>query len=224
MQFEGAADGRIFRNWDLAENYRISRPITAVRSQRRRPSLRCSDAVRRRAGACRAWRIACRSLHVAVSRRSDARPARTAVDESPPPILQWFESSYQTIEQRIADVFMAGYGFVWLPPPFRADQGDFSVGYDVYDRFDLGRPGSPTLYGTEDGLKTLARDAAPRRRSSLHVDFVLNHNGFSNLRHAGLQARPAAIPGFVARRCRTTSTATSTPPSPAATSASGSPA
>jgi hypothetical protein len=28
MQFEGAADGRIFRNWDLAANYRISRDIT----------------------------------------------------------------------------------------------------------------------------------------------------------------------------------------------------
>ena len=25
MQFEGAADGRIYRNWDLASNYRISR-------------------------------------------------------------------------------------------------------------------------------------------------------------------------------------------------------
>ncbi len=28
MQFEGAADGKIFRNWDLAANYRISRAIT----------------------------------------------------------------------------------------------------------------------------------------------------------------------------------------------------
>ena len=36
---------------------------------------------------------------------------------------------------------MAGYGFVWLPPPYRADQGEFSVGYDVYDRFDLGTAG-----------------------------------------------------------------------------------
>lgn len=27
MQFEGSADGRIFRNWDLAENYRISRDV-----------------------------------------------------------------------------------------------------------------------------------------------------------------------------------------------------
>jgi hypothetical protein len=29
MQFEGAADGRMFRNWDLAENYRISPTITS---------------------------------------------------------------------------------------------------------------------------------------------------------------------------------------------------
>jgi hypothetical protein len=28
LQFEGAADGRIFRNWDLASNYRINRTIT----------------------------------------------------------------------------------------------------------------------------------------------------------------------------------------------------
>ena len=28
MQFEGGADGKIFRNWDLAENYRIAPDIT----------------------------------------------------------------------------------------------------------------------------------------------------------------------------------------------------
>jgi hypothetical protein len=30
MQFEGAADGRIFRNWDIAQNYRISPTITSL--------------------------------------------------------------------------------------------------------------------------------------------------------------------------------------------------
>src|SRR5262245_43574131 len=35
-----------------------------------------------------------------------------AVDVSPAPILQWFESTYRTIEERLPDVFMAGYGFV----------------------------------------------------------------------------------------------------------------
>ena len=30
---------------------------------------------------------------------------------------------------------------MWLPPPQRADTGPFSVGYDVFDRFDLGMDG-----------------------------------------------------------------------------------
>jgi hypothetical protein len=117
------------------------------------------------------------------------------VDESAPPILQWFESSYQTIEQRLADVFLAGYGFVWLPPPYRADQGGFSVGYDVYDRFDLGRPGRPTLYGTEEGLTSLGR-MMHRAGLSLHVDFIINHSGFSNLGTPGFRAA-GGYPGLV---------------------------
>jgi hypothetical protein len=116
------------------------------------------------------------------------------VDVSPPPILQWFESSYQTIENRMADVFLAGYGFVWIPPPFRADSGNDSVGYDVYDRFDLGKPGNPTLYGTEDGLKALAR-MTHRAGLDLHIDFIINHNGFSNLGNPGF-AQAGGYPGF----------------------------
>jgi alpha-amylase len=117
-----------------------------------------------------------------------------AMDQSPPPILQWFESSYRTIEERTPDLFLAGYGFVWIPPPFRADQGELSVGYDVYDRFDLGRPERPTLYGTEAGLTALAA-ALHRSGLGLHVDFVLNHNGFSNLGTSGFAAA-GGYPGF----------------------------
>src|SRR5215471_3793145 len=117
-----------------------------------------------------------------------------AQDQSPPPILQWFESSYRTVEERTPDVFLADYGFVWLPPPYRADQGNLSVGYDVYDRFDLGTPDRPTLYGTEDGLKSLAR-TLHRADISLHVDFVINHNGFSNLSTQGF-ARAGGYPGL----------------------------
>src|SRR4051812_28119214 len=43
-----------------------------------------------------------------------------AEDSSPPAILQWFESSYSTIENRTPDLFMAGYGAVYTPPPGRA--------------------------------------------------------------------------------------------------------
>ena len=138
----------------------------------------------------------------------------------PPPILQWFESSYRTVEERTPDLFVAGYGFVWLPPPYRADQGNFSVGYDVYDRFDLGQPGRPTLYGTEEGLKAVAR-TLHRANLSLHVDFLLNHSGFSTWARLGL-----LLPGAIRDsrlRCRMTLTATSTPHSQEAISRKGSP-
>lgn len=108
-----------------------------------------------------------------------------AADVSPPVILQYFESSYRSIEARTADVHAAGYGQIYTPPTGRADQGAFSVGYDQYDRFDLGKPGSPTLYGTETGLRSTVA-AAHRAGLTYAVDLVWNHNGFSN----------SATPGF----------------------------
>src|SRR5688572_5403692 len=76
-----------------------------------------------------------------------------AEDVSAPAILQMYEARWETIEDRMADIHSIGYGQMWLPPPQRADTGGFSVGYDVFDRFDLGKPRSETLYGTEAGLK-----------------------------------------------------------------------
>jgi alpha-amylase len=144
----------------------------------------------------RRWRgdLRWRDLAGALALLAGAVHPALALDQSPPPILQWFESSYQTIEERVPDLFLAGYGFVWLPPPSRADQGGLSVGYDAYDRFDLGRPGNPTLYGTEDSLKALAR-MLHRAGIGLHVDFVINHNGFSNLATSGFVAA-GGYPGF----------------------------
>jgi hypothetical protein len=121
--------------------------------------------------------------------------AARAADSSPPVILQWFESSYDTIEKRTPDVFMAGYGSVWTPPPGRADQGNFSVGYDVYDRFDLGSAGNPTMYGTETGIKTLAK-GVHRAGLNFHVDFVLNHNGYSGTGDAASRAAFKAAGGY----------------------------
>src|SRR4051794_18019985 len=108
-------------------------------------------------------------------------------DVSAPAILQWFDGSYATIERRAADVFAAGYGDVYTPPPGRADSGDQSVGYDVYDRFDLGSAGHPTLYGTEAGLEA-AIAAVHRLGGTWTLDFVANHDGFSDLGTPGFAA------------------------------------
>jgi len=45
-----------------------------------------------------------------------------AVDVSHPVILQYFESNYGTLEYRMPDIFAAGYGQVYTPPPGRADE------------------------------------------------------------------------------------------------------
>ncbi len=121
-----------------------------------------------------------------------------AEDVSPPVFLQWFESSYKTIENRMADIHRAGYGAIWTPPPGRADISNYSVGYDVYDRFDLGTTNNPTLYGTQTGIKSTA-NAIHRAGLDFHVDFVLNHNGYSGTGNE--QSRNAFIaaggyPGF----------------------------
>jgi alpha-amylase len=108
-----------------------------------------------------------------------ARPC-CSQNVSAPAILQMYEAQWSTIENRMADIFQIGYGQMWLPPPQRADSGNQSVGYDVFDRFDLGGPRNPTLYGTQVSLQE-SITAAHRAGVSVYTDFVANHNGFTNL-------------------------------------------
>lgn len=102
-----------------------------------------------------------------------------AQDTSPEAFLQVFETKWDVIDERMADIFMAGYGRMWLPPPQRADSGGLSVGYDVFDRFDLGSARNETLYGTERGLKALVQESQSAG-IKVNTDFIINHNGFSD--------------------------------------------
>ena len=97
-------------------------------------------------------------------------------------ILQVFETEWDDIERRAADIFLGGYGAVWIPPPSKASDA-YSVGFDVFDRFDLGKPpltdssGSRarTAYGTEATFGAMVEEL---KRADVHVyiDTVLNHN------------------------------------------------
>lgn len=97
-------------------------------------------------------------------------------------ILQIFETEWDDIERRAADIFLGGYGAVWIPPPSRASDA-FSVGFDVFDRFDLGKPplsdssGSRarTAYGTEATFGAMV-DELKRADVHVYIDTVLNHN------------------------------------------------
>lgn len=72
----------------------------------------------------------------------------------------------------------AGIDMVWLPPAYKGANGARSVGYDVYDTYDLGefdQKGSiPTKYGTrKDYLK--AAESFREAGISMLADVVLNH-------------------------------------------------
>ena len=52
-------------------------------------------------------------------------------------LLQYFNTSWGEIRGKIPELAEAGYESLWVPPPTKAG-GGFSVGYDLFDRFDLG--------------------------------------------------------------------------------------
>jgi hypothetical protein len=121
-------------------------------------------------------------------------------DVSAPAILQIDDSSDSNLERRAADLFNAGYGAVLMPPPGRADSGNQSVGYDVYNRFDLGSPGNPTLYGTETGLKATI-SAIHQIGDSFYSDLVWNQDGFRDQTSVDSQGHSfvnaGGYPGFL---------------------------
>ncbi len=120
---------------------------------------------------------------------------RHLLDAAAPAILQVYDGSDKTIERRAPDIFMAGYGVVQVPPPSRADTGNQSVGYDVYDRFDLGGPGNPTLYGTQTGFEA-AIQAVHQTGASFFVDYVANQNGYDDQSNPNF-VNAGGYPGFV---------------------------
>jgi len=91
-----------------------------------------------------------------------------------PVMLQWFETSWSNMERRMPDLFTAGYGGLWLPPISKASDG--SPGYDPFDRFDIGSPESPTIYGTEARFKQVVQEFQAAG-AAVYVDIIMNHNG-----------------------------------------------
>ncbi len=122
-----------------------------------------------------------------------ARLARA--DVNAPAMLQWFEGNYASQTRRTVDFFEAGYGAIWVPPPGVATSGSGSVGYDPYNRFNLGTPGNPTRYGTQLGIQTAVK-SIQQTGAQFYADLVWNHNGTSDSSTPGFVAS-GGYPGFV---------------------------
>ena len=95
-------------------------------------------------------------------------------------MLQYFNTNWAELTGKIPELAEAGYSSLWLPPPTKAS-GGLSVGYDCWDRFDLGskdqRGTVRTRYGTEAELLELVR-VAHRFGIRVYFDNVMNHNAF----------------------------------------------
>ncbi|MBI9020342.1 MAG: hypothetical protein JEZ10_03700 [Verrucomicrobia bacterium] len=94
-------------------------------------------------------------------------------------ILQYFSTTWPEITARIPELAEAGWTALWLPPPFKAGS-QFSIGFDTFDRFDMGSKnqmgGVSTRHGTEAELLELV-ETAHRFGIRVYFDNVMAHNG-----------------------------------------------
>jgi alpha-amylase len=88
------------------------------------------------------------------------------------------EGWYQRLEAEVPDLARAGFTAVWLPPSSKGAAGRSSMGYDVFDHYDLGtydQKGTvPTRFGTLAELRSLL-GAFHARGVRVYADIVLNH-------------------------------------------------
>ena len=100
-------------------------------------------------------------------------------------LLQYFHwyypqdgSLWNKLKKDAAPLVKMGITAVWLPPAFKANAGGMSVGYDVYDLYDIGefdqKNSVRTKYGTRKEYIAAVK-AAHKAGLQVYADIVVNH-------------------------------------------------
>src|SRR5215204_6610713 len=96
-------------------------------------------------------------------------------------LLQLFNVNWEELIRKMPEIAEAGYTSLWLPPPSKGGSV-FSVGYDLFDPFDLGDKDQQgtvrTRYGTKAQLLR-AVEVAHRFGLRVYFDNIMNHRGFT---------------------------------------------
>ena len=97
-----------------------------------------------------------------------------------PKAEQQEQTWWNHLATKLGEIQEAGFTALWLPPAGKAANiGGMSMGYDVYDYYDLGKydqKGSvKTWFGSEEDLHGLIREAH-KKGLQLYADLILNHN------------------------------------------------
>lgn len=85
---------------------------------------------------------------------------------------------WQQIKNDAPRLAALGFTSIWLPPAFKAANGGYSTGYDVYDLYDLGEFDQKGTIRTKYGTRQEYLDALQAiHANGMHaiVDIVLNH-------------------------------------------------
>ena len=119
-------------------------------------------------------------------------------------MLQLFNVSWSEITKKMPELAEAGYGSIWVPPPTKGS-GGLSVGYDMWDPFDLGsrdqRSTVRTRYGTEAELLQMI-ETAHRFGIRIYLDNIMNHRafdvpGYNESTPTGGEGQAELYPGMV---------------------------
>lgn len=124
--------------------------------------------------------------------------------ERPETILQFFETSWTEITDRLPEIANSGYTALWLPPPTKGAEGTADVGFATFDRFDLGdknqRGTIKTRYGSKAELLKMV-DEAHRFGIKVYFDTVMNHNSNpSRIENSGVTLQAVGLDQFPGTR------------------------
>jgi alpha-amylase len=81
---------------------------------------------------------------------------------------------YNTIASKAAELKTAGFTHFWFPPPTKGASGGYSMGYDLYDHYDLGNYYQKGTVETRFGSLSELQAAAAACENVL-LDLVANH-------------------------------------------------
>jgi len=100
-------------------------------------------------------------------------------------ILQFFHwyyphdgSLWKKVKEEATRLAEMGFTAIWLPPAYKGTNGTYSIGYDVYDIYDLGEFDQKNSVKTKYGTKQEYLDAIAAAHAAglqIYVDIVFNH-------------------------------------------------
>jgi hypothetical protein len=81
----------------------------------------------------------------------------------------------QTLQDKVPDMKQAGFNYLWLPPLSRSANDQASVGYDVYDYYDIGEYGlGATKFGSRNDVRNII-NALHNNGMHAVADVIFNH-------------------------------------------------